>query len=66
MEKLGGIKSDNKKNNTFQYVISDKKEKDIITFDKNTSNISVNGILLKDKYYEKDNKIYAPFSILMK
>lgn len=63
MEKLGGIKSDNKKNNTFQYVISDKKEKDIITFDKNTSNISVNGILLKDKYYEKDNKIYAPFSI---
>ncbi|CEO27394.1 hypothetical protein [Paraclostridium sordellii] len=66
MTKLSGIKSDNKKENTFQYVISADNKKDIITFNKNTFQINVNGKLLKDKYYKKDNKIYAPYSIFEK
>ncbi|CEP44903.1 hypothetical protein [Paraclostridium sordellii] len=66
MTKLSGIKSDDKKENTFQYIISANNKKDIITFNKNTFQINVNGKLLKDKYYEKDNKIYAPYSIFEK
>lgn len=53
MKKLGGVKSDNKKDNTFKYEISNDKNKDIITFNKNNSKISINGKLIKDKYYEK-------------
>lgn len=66
MEKLGGVKSDNKKDNTFQYEISNEKDKDIITFNKKNSQISINGKVQKDKYYEKDNKIYAPYNIFRK
>lgn len=66
MEKLGGIKSDNKKDNTFQYEISNEKDKDIITFNKKNSQISINGKVQNDKYYEKDNKIYAPYNIFKK
>lgn len=66
MEKLGGIKSDNKKENTFQYEISNEKDKDIITFNKKNSQISINGKVQNDKYYEKDNKIYAPYNIFKK
>ncbi|MEW9077003.1 hypothetical protein [Terrisporobacter glycolicus] len=66
MEKLGGVKSDNKKDNTFQYEISNEKDKDIITFNKKNSQISINGKVQNDKYYEKDNKIYAPYNIFKK
>ncbi|WP_027626990.1 hypothetical protein [Terrisporobacter glycolicus] len=66
MEKLGGVKLDNKKDNTFQYKISNEKDKDIITFNKKNSQISINGKVQKDKYYEKDNKIYAPYNIFKK
>lgn len=66
MEKLGGTKSDNKKDNTFQYEISNEKDKDIITFNKKNSQISINGKVQNDKYYEKDNKIYAPYNIFKK
>src|SRR3712207_9060528 len=34
MTKLSGIKSDDKKENTFQYIISANNKKDIITFNK--------------------------------
>ncbi|RDY28368.1 hypothetical protein CHL78_005560 [Romboutsia weinsteinii] len=63
MKKLDGIKSDVKNKNAFQYVVSSEEGKDIIVFDRNTFKISVNGKLLKDKYLEEDNKIYAPFGI---
>lgn len=67
MEKLGGVKSNDQKENTLQYVITDNNNnKDIIIFNRETSQININGNFIKDRYYEKDNKIYAPYSMFEK
>ena len=66
MKKLGGVESKDSKNNTFKYTISYKDKQDYITFDKNNYQVSVNGTLIKDKYYEENNQIYVPMGVFDK